>query len=230
MASPLKPTFYQTQSLRLLCRHCCRRFLPTLSHKRPLITQGRTPPEHSAQDLLDDLDNINEPSPQSDFVKRATAALGVMNSRLGLGLRNPGQDPPVGKLSQVLHQNLEPPPHHLHVYSTKHNCHITLSDGNRQPLISVSSGNIGFRKSARGSYDAAFQLGTYVMERIEKQGIIKTIHAVELILRDFGPGREAFTKILMGNDGRILRDRVVRVMDATKLKFGGTRSKKPRRL
>ena len=230
MASPLKPTFYQTPSLRTFCHHCCRRFLPTLSHKRLLTTQGRTRSEYFTRELLDDLDKINKPRSQSDFVKSASATLGLATAKLGLGLRKPGLYPPVGKLSQLADQNLEPPPHHLHVFSTKHNCHITLTDGNRQPLISVSSGNIGFRKAARGSYDAAFQLGAYVMERIQKQGIIKTIHAVELILRDFGPGREAFTKILMGNDGRILRDRVVRVMDATKLKFGGTRSKKPRRL
>ena len=133
-------------------------------------------------------------------------------------------------MGNLLDAKFEPPPHHLHVFATKHNCHITLTDGKLQPLISVSSGNIGFRKAARGSYEAAFQLGAYVMGRINKQELIKDIHSLEIILRDFGPGREAFTKILMGSDGRMIRDRVVRVMDATKLKFGGTRSKKPRRL
>lgn len=56
------------------------------------------------------------------------------------------------------------------------------------------------------------------------------IRQLEIVLRDNGPGREAVTKILLGSEGRALRSRVVRVMDGTRLKFGGTRSKKPRRL
>ena len=56
------------------------------------------------------------------------------------------------------------------------------------------------------------------------------IKGVEVVLRDFGPGREAVTKILLGSEGKLLRGRILRVMDGTRLKFGGTRSKKPRRL
>ncbi|KAL9577930.1 MAG: hypothetical protein Q9212_006050 [Teloschistes hypoglaucus] len=121
-------------------------------------------------------------------------------------------------------------PHHLHVYSTKHNTHITLTSPSRQPLISVSSGTIGFRKAMRGSYDAAYQLGSYVMGRIQQQGLLTQIHQLEVVLRDFGPGREAVTKILLGSEGKNIRGLVVRVCDATRLKFGGTRGKKPRRL
>ncbi|KAL8663577.1 MAG: hypothetical protein Q9202_003765 [Teloschistes flavicans] len=121
-------------------------------------------------------------------------------------------------------------PHHLHIFSTKHNTHITLTNPHRQPIISVSSGTIGFRKAARGSYDAAYQLGTYVLGRIQQQGLMTEIQHLEVILRDFGAGREAVTKILLGSEGRNLRGRIIRVCDATRLKFGGTRSKKPRRL
>ena len=128
--------------------------------------------------------------------------------------------------------------HRLHIYSTKHNCRITLTRGNRDTLISVSAGNIGFRKAQRGTYDAAYQLGTFVMGRINNQGLLSPeypgkggpIKELEVVLRDFGPGREAVTKILMGAEGKALRSRVSRVMDSTRLKFGGTRSKKPRRL
>ncbi|KAI4184112.1 MAG: hypothetical protein L6R41_004981 [Letrouitia leprolyta] len=123
-----------------------------------------------------------------------------------------------------------PEPHHLHIYSTKHNTHITLTNPNRDPLISVSSGSIGFRKAARGTYDAAYQLGAYVMGRIQQQGLLTQIQSLEVVLRDFGPGREAVSKILLGSEGRNLRGRVVRVCDATKLKFGGTRSKNRRRI
>lgn len=68
------------------------------------------------------------------------------------------------------------------------------------------------------------------MGRIIQRGFLREIQALELVLRDFGPGREAVTKILMGQEGTALRGRIVRVMDATRLKFGGTRSPRPRRL
>ncbi|KAF6236906.1 hypothetical protein HO173_005197 [Letharia columbiana] len=129
-------------------------------------------------------------------------------------------------------------PHHLHIYATRHNCHITLTAGNRDPIISVSSGNIGFKKAQRGSYDAAYQLGAYVMGMIKNQAMLDEnyqgkggqIRQLEVVLRNFGPGREAVSKILLGSEGRALRARIVRVMDGTRLKFGGTRGKKPRRL
>ena len=122
------------------------------------------------------------------------------------------------------------PPHHLHIYATRHNTHITLTKPDRDPIISVSCGNLGFRKAARGTYDAAYQLGAYTMGRIQEQGLLTQIQKLELILRGFGPGREAITKILLGSEGMNLRPRVCKVTDATRLKFGGTRSKKPRRL
>ena len=62
------------------------------------------------------------------------------------------------------------------------------------------------------------------------QGKGGQIRHLEVVLRDFGPGREALTKILLGAEGRALRGRIIRVMDATRLKFGGTRSSNPRRL
>lgn len=131
-----------------------------------------------------------------------------------------------------------PKPHHLHIYATRHNCHITLSTGARDAVISVSAGNLNFRKAARGSYDAGFQLGAFFMAKIKNMGLLDDrypgkggpIRALEIVLRDFGPGREAVLKILMGQEGKELRQKVTRIMDASRLKFGGTRSKKPRRL
>ncbi|MCJ1286271.1 hypothetical protein MMC26_005616 [Xylographa opegraphella] len=122
------------------------------------------------------------------------------------------------------------PPHHLHVFSSKHNTHITLTRPDRNPIIAVSTGNLGFKKAARGTYDAAYQLGAYMMNRIQQEGLLAKIQKLELVLRGYGDGREAIKKILLGSEGMGLRPRIVRVTDATRLKFGGTRSKKPRRL
>ena len=121
-------------------------------------------------------------------------------------------------------------PHHFHINATRHNTHITLTSPARAPIISVSCGNIGFRKSARKHYDSAFQLASYVMTRMQDRGINPQIKQLEVVLRGFGAGREAVTKALLGLEGSKLRPKIVKVADATRLKFGGTRSKKPRRL
>ncbi|KAI9691924.1 MAG: hypothetical protein M1822_007997 [Bathelium mastoideum] len=120
--------------------------------------------------------------------------------------------------------------HHLHVYATKHNTHLTLTNPARNPVLSLSAGNIGFRKAARGTYDAAYQLAAYTLRTLQEKGHLGKIKNLEVVLRGFGPGREAVTKVLLGTEGRLMRGKIRKVTDATRLKFGGTRSPKPRRL
>ena len=120
--------------------------------------------------------------------------------------------------------------HHLHIISHKRNTHLTLSNQKRGAIISVSTGNLGFRKAKRGTYDAAFQLAAYLFTRMQREGLGQDIGALEIIYRGWGAGREAVTKALLGVEGMVIRDKVVRVMDRTRVKFGGTRSPKPRRL
>ncbi|KAL1895124.1 hypothetical protein Cpir12675_003396 [Ceratocystis pirilliformis] len=119
---------------------------------------------------------------------------------------------------------------HFHVYSHKHNTHITVTRPNRNPIISMSCGNIGIRKSRRKNYDAAYQLTAYVLERLYHEGWQEKIRNLEVVLKGFGAGREAATKVLLGQEGKLLADKIIRVSDATKIKFGGTRSKNPRRI
>ena len=120
--------------------------------------------------------------------------------------------------------------HKLNIYATKHNTHITLAKPNRDALISVSCGNIGFRKAGRGSYDAGYQLAAFVMSRIKDKGLLPQIQKLELVYRGFGAGREAVTKAILGSEGKQIRPLIVKLSDSTRLKFGGVRSKKPRRL
>ncbi|EPS36695.1 hypothetical protein H072_9739 [Dactylellina haptotyla CBS 200.50] len=117
---------------------------------------------------------------------------------------------------------------HLHIYSTKHNTHITFTDPKKNSIISCSTGILGFRKANRHSYDAAYQLAAHVFQRIEEKGLIPK--KVEVVLRGFGVGREACMKALLGKEGRYIKDVVVRLTDATRTKFGGTKSKNKRRL
>ena len=69
-----------------------------------------------------------------------------------------------------------------------------------------------------------------MLNRIQEQGLVPQIERCELVFRGFGPGREALAKILISAEGGALRSKWTRVVDATRLKFGGQRSKKPRRL
>lgn len=121
-------------------------------------------------------------------------------------------------------------PYHFHIYSHKHNTHITVTDPNRDAIISMSCGNLGLRNAQRKSYDAAYQLAAYVVDKLNQTGVVKKIHQLEVVLRGFGPGREAATKVLLGTEGKLLKPLIVRVTDSTRVKFGGTRSQRKRRL
>lgn len=145
-------------------------------------------------------------------------------------------------------------PYKLHVYATKHNTHITFvqparpagqtpssgvsgisrsaRDLNKQidVLLSLSAGNIGFRKGGRGSFDAAYQLAAFALRQMQEKAMTRDMQSLHVVMRGFGPGREAVTKALLGTEGRFIRQRITSVTDATRLKHGGTRSKKPRRL
>lgn len=145
-------------------------------------------------------------------------------------------------------------PHRMHVFATKHNTHITLVQPARpasetaslriagaktsateqkktiDTMLSLSAGNIGFKKAGRGSYDAGFQLAAFVLRQMGEKGMTNEISKLEVVLRGFGAGREAVTKALLGTEGRFVRNKISAVVDATRLKQGGPRSKKPRRL
>lgn len=122
------------------------------------------------------------------------------------------------------------PPHHLHVYSHKHNTILTLTRPNGNPMMSLGCGQIGFRKAGRSGFDPAYQLSSHVMSQIQERGYLLEIKRLEIVFRGFGKGRDAFTKVLLGNEGRNIRGLISRVTDSTRVKFGGTRSRKVRRL
>lgn len=122
------------------------------------------------------------------------------------------------------------PPHQLHVFSHRRNTHITLTRPNGEPMLSLSCGNLGFRKAARGGYDPAYQLTAYAFQKIHEKGLLVGVYGLELTFRDFGPGRDAFVKVLLGNEGAAIRGLIKRVTDSTRIKFGGTRSRHERRL
>ncbi|KAI9376768.1 hypothetical protein BJX61DRAFT_1272 [Aspergillus egyptiacus] len=122
------------------------------------------------------------------------------------------------------------PAHHLHVFSHKHNTVLTLTRPNGNPIMTIGCGQIGFRKGGRRGYEPAYQLTQHFFAQIREKGLLMDIQRLEIIFRGFQQGREAFVKVLMGDEGKHIRGLVSRVADATRLKFGGPRSKRVRRL
>ncbi|CCH44440.1 37S ribosomal protein S18, mitochondrial [Wickerhamomyces ciferrii] len=94
--------------------------------------------------------------------------------------------------------------------------------------ISLTGGSAGFRKSARGEYEAGFQASAKMFNLMAEKGYLD--HDLEIVVKEFGKGREAFLDALKGKEGNRIRHKVVRVRDATKLKFGGVRAPRRRRL
>ena len=232
----MKHLVSQLPPLGSICLSCSLRLSQPLSRQPSQLNPKRL--------LTTTSPGLADPPPSSSSSSPITS-LGALSSNRSFQLKTPismdsyaGIPGRANQDSNRLTYKAPPSPHRLHIYSTRHNCHITLAQGNRDALLSVSAGNLGFRKAQRGSYDAAYQLAAFVLSKITSQGMLSEeypgkggpIRSLEIVLRDFGPGREAFTKVLLGSEGRLLRSRVLRVMDSTRLKFGGTRSPKPRRL
>ncbi|TQV93850.1 hypothetical protein V2A60_003989 [Cordyceps javanica] len=134
----------------------------------------------------------------------------------------------MGKPQPVKEDSFEP--YHLHIYAHKHNTHVSFTLPNRNAVLSLSCGNVGFKKCRRGTFDAAYSLAKYALERLVYMGYTTKINRVELSLRGFGQGRDATIKALMSPEGAFLRDKIVRVTDATRVKYAGTRSPAKRRL
>ncbi|CCG82440.1 Ribosomal protein S11 [Taphrina deformans PYCC 5710] len=146
--------------------------------------------------------------------------------------------------------------YYLHCLTSHSNTLLTLTNHKHEPIMWTSAGLCGFKKAARGGYEAGFRSTTMMLEkmkqkeeddaalelkaRTEPQKIQKTQAkkqkpqfkpaSIELIIKDFGLGREAVMKALMGVEGDHYRTKITNIIDATPLKFGGVRARAVRRL
>ncbi|WVR07657.1 hypothetical protein IAU60_004699 [Kwoniella sp. DSM 27419] len=127
------------------------------------------------------------------------------------------------------------PTHTLHVKSTRNNTILCLTD-NHGPLFGTVSGGSDrvFKNSQRSSYEAATQAATKMIDKIvawnaslnsdQRPRIRVAFNGM------FGMGREAVSAALSGPEGQEMRSLIMRVEDRTRIKIGGTRAPKPRRL
>ncbi|WVQ74268.1 hypothetical protein IAR50_003865 [Cryptococcus sp. DSM 104548] len=130
------------------------------------------------------------------------------------------------------------PTHTLHIRSTRNNVLLTLTDGLGPLFGTVSAGSDKtFKNAQRSTYEAAAQASIKMFDRVvewsrEASGGSRAKEPkIRLSYNGlFGSAKEAVTTTLSGPQGAELRKLLVRVEDRTKIKIGGVRARKPRRL
>ena len=199
-----------------VCASCKRARLDSVRIPLPPTRTLTTTSKRSADQIVNKFSNIL----RSSFKQGSPRPRGTTDTSFLDSLDNSRPpDPAAGTLYDTQQ------PHRLHVYATKHNTHLTLTapgakkqdlDANdplaafapTEPykvLMSLSAGNIGFRKAGRGSYDAAYQLAAFVLKQIQERGLMREINKLNVVLRGFGAGREAVSKVILGAEGRMIR-------------------------
>ena len=124
--------------------------------------------------------------------------------------------------------------HILHVNVTRNNIHLTFVDskGKVGPCITGGTGKT-FKGQGRSTYEAAHQATLKMMTRVLEYGakIPEAKLVVRLSMRGIlGAGREAVLQCILGPTGDEFRPLIGRVEDRTRLKMGGDRARKPRRV
>lgn len=95
-------------------------------------------------------------------------------------------------------------------------------------MINMTAGLVGFRNTKQGEYEAGFQTAKRMFELMNERKLLDL--PIEVIMSNFGKGREAFINALNGSEGNDIRPRVSRVTDGTKIRIGGVRQPRARRV
>ncbi|KAG9317651.1 mitochondrial ribosomal protein subunit S18 [Chiua virens] len=103
-------------------------------------------------------------------------------------------------------------------------------DGKLLPQGWWSGGSCGFNGANRKSHEAGYQCAVRAFRRLEEEIKDKGLLALSLHFSGFGKGRYAVEGVFLTSEGDRIRPLVVEVEDRTKIKIGGTRSKKKRRV
>ena len=201
------------------------------------------------------------PSAEADLLRDLSAPKGRSSDRLSFGssarrLRPDAIESAPVRASDIDKFRTETNTYYLHCLTSHSNTLLTLTNYKHEPIMWTSAGLCGFKKAARGGYEAGFRSTTTMLEKMkqkeeddaalelklgtEPQRVQKTQlkkqkpsfrpAKIELIIKDFGLGREAVMKALMGVEGDYFRNRITKIVDATPLKFGGVRARAVRRL
>ncbi|CDH53875.1 hypothetical protein RO3G_05545 [Lichtheimia corymbifera JMRC:FSU:9682] len=190
-----------------------------LSTTRTALSSSTPSTTGDSVKVLGILDALKNTSPQEE----ASSNIGnlIKHAAQAQKKKDSSSDFDVNSITQQLHRASEN--YQLHINASPNNTIITLTRPNGSPLITTSGGSAGFKKAARSGYEAAHQAALQLLEKKAAKNLNpRNIH---VILKGFGPGREAAFKALVGEKWNIKR-----ITDATPVPFGGCRPKKARRL
>ncbi|KAI0771945.1 hypothetical protein BD413DRAFT_547163 [Trametes elegans] len=118
------------------------------------------------------------------------------------------------------------------VQATRNNTIITFARPSREgggPLVTLTGGKLGFKKSNRNGYEAGYQCAVGIIAAMKKESERREFEW-ELFLKGFGQGRDAMLTAITTAVGAEVKESLVRVTDRTPIKIGGTRGKKARRI
>ncbi|KAF9222035.1 translational machinery component [Gyrodon lividus] len=129
---------------------------------------------------------------------------------------------------------LPPPPPKYHFFASysRNNTKVFLyrPDGRLVPQGWWTGGSCGFKGANRKGYEAGYQCAVRAFKRLEELIEEKGRISLSVHFAGFGKGRMAVESVFLTSEGEKIRPLVVEVEDRTKIKIGGTRSKKARRV
>jgi small subunit ribosomal protein S11 len=116
---------------------------------------------------------------------------------------------------------------YIHGVATTKNIHVTIADHKHNPIIVTSAGRHGLKHSKRQTVEAGY---TTTVAAFEKLAMSKhVVNKVEIVLKGFGMGRRGFLSAISGHHGEFVRQKVVRVTDATPMQIGYIKARNEKR-
>ena len=120
--------------------------------------------------------------------------------------------------------------YHFHINNSTKNTHITITNYKHDPVIVISAGLLGLKKSKRATEEAGYATAQEALNRFMlKFPSVISQASIELICKGFGPGRRGALSMILGPKGYEIQNRVIRITEATPLEIGGCKRSNRRR-
>lgn len=110
----------------------------------------------------------------------------------------------------------------LHVKTSSNNTIVSLTDNDGNLIIGCGSGRVGFKGSKKSSAYAAEQAAKHILNEAKTNCGLKEL---AVICKWVGLGRDGVFKAINELGGIDIRH----IQEATPLRFGGTKGKRPKR-
>ncbi|TFY53513.1 hypothetical protein EVJ58_g9412 [Rhodofomes roseus] len=133
------------------------------------------------------------------------------------------------KSAEIAQGKLQQSVYAIYCKSNKSNTIVSATRPSGNILRTYSGGAMGFKGANRSSYEAGYQSCVAAFKVLEKAMETEKDPKWQLYLNGRGQGRDACLKAVVSTEGQVLKHRLVKVIDKTPIKIGGTRSKKMKR-